>query len=364
MLLQFRHDRSECCAGQFQVLGQAIRGPARAGVVVANDQVHDRQREPFAHGRAQPDLAASRAQVLRILHIEGELGAEQQHQPGNVYPDERDDDDGETGVDHHRAARGFHERRQDHACRHPGKTGHGAADQRRYEAHVRVRNEAVQEREDAHHQQVRAELAQQRQQPADDRIVRQRLHECAAVHRGEQADGAHQHRRADHHHAQILAEAPAEAARLIDAPDEIKALLDLLHHRDDGVEQEDQADGAEHAAAYVVDEFHHLRGDVVGLVAERFEERVEHRLEFAVIVEALEHGEGQGDQRHDRQQRRVHQAHGAQREIVAQHVADQRVGIAQDAGQLPERLADQRFGRFEQPVFDARGECVHHEASA
>src|SRR5689334_4329203 len=44
--------------------------------VVADDQIHDRQRDALAQARVELDLAAPGPQVLGILHVERELRVE------------------------------------------------------------------------------------------------------------------------------------------------------------------------------------------------------------------------------------------------------------------------------------------------
>ena len=70
------------------------------------------------------------AQVLRKLHVEGELRADEQDQPAQVHPDERGQHDGEAGVDRHHL-RGIHDERGEYlADQRPDDAGGHAADQR------------------------------------------------------------------------------------------------------------------------------------------------------------------------------------------------------------------------------------------
>ena len=50
-----------------------------------------------------------------------------------------------------------------------------------------------------------------------------------------------------------------------------------------------------------------------------------------MAAEHLEDGEAEGEQRDERQERGVDQAHGAQVDLAAPQVADHRVGVAQHA---------------------------------
>src|SRR5687768_11827482 len=53
----------------------------------------------------------------------------------------------------------------------------------------------------------------------------------------------------------------AEAPRSIDVPGEVEGFFDLLDHGHDGVDQEQDTDGAEHGALHVFDESHDPLGD-------------------------------------------------------------------------------------------------------
>jgi hypothetical protein len=65
--------------------------------------------------------------------------------------------------------------------------------------------------------------------------------------------------------------------------------------------------------------------------AHRFEELEDDGLEVAVRAEGLEHRERECDQRHQRQQRGVHQAHRVQIDLAARKVAQDGVGITQQS---------------------------------
>ena len=67
-------------------------------------------------------------------------------------------------------------------------------------------------------------------------------------------------------------------------------------------------------------------------------------------AEALQHGECEGGERHERQQRRVDEAHRAQVQIAAQQVADQREGVAQEIEQPVRRLDGQVVAVEQQPL--------------
>jgi hypothetical protein len=53
----------------------------------------------WAHGVGQARLTTTNAQERRVLDVVGKLCAEQQHDPVQVQPDQRQDRDREAGVD-------------------------------------------------------------------------------------------------------------------------------------------------------------------------------------------------------------------------------------------------------------------------
>ena len=132
-------------------------------------------------------------------------------------------------------------------------------------------------------------------------------------------------------HAQIFGEAAHETPRPIDAPHEIEAGFDLLNRRDDGVDEEDQADRAQQIAAHIDDELHDAFRQLRRRASQRREEFVENESQIAARAEALQDREAEDQQRHDRQQRGVGQAHGPHADLAAQPIADQRGGIAHHA---------------------------------
>ncbi len=290
------------------------------------EQVHRAQRDAFAQRAGGRDLAVTGAQVLGVLHVEAQLPAEQHHQPAQVQPYHEQQHDREAGIDRRRLRRVHGDAREDRADADPRSTAEQRADERRTPAHARVRHVAVQEPEQADDQQVwRVVAAQTRRtgQPRD------------PCHHGAGLDARQQHHRGNHqdrpdeHDDHVLGHAPGEAARPLDVPGEVERAFDLFDHHDHGVDQDHEADRAEHRRLRVLDELHELDRELDAFLAERPQELGQHGLELAVVAEGLEHRERDGDDRHQREQRRIHEAHGAQAEVAAEQVAQQRVGVAQ-----------------------------------
>ena len=82
-------------------------------------------------------------------------------------------------------------------------------------------------------------------------------------------------------------DAPGEAARPLDVPGEVERVLDLLDHHDHGVDQDHEADRAEHRRLRVLDELHDPDREFRAFLAERAQELVQHGLELAVVAESL-----------------------------------------------------------------------------
>ncbi len=198
--------------------------------------------------------------------------------------------------------------------------------------HPCVGNEHVQHGEDGadHHvgrQDDRcAGKALQHRQPRHDP---QRL----AVERGvRQADEAAQQQRSDDHQSQVFGHAASKAARMVHTPQEVEAVLDLLDRAEQSPGEQREADGPDHAAAHAVRELHDPRSQLLrGIAPDGTEELKDHRLQIAVSAEYLQDGEAEREQRDQRQQGGVDQAHGAQVDCAAPQVAHDRVGIAQHA---------------------------------
>ena len=85
-------------------------------------------------------------------------------------------------------------------------------------------------------------------------------------------------------------------------PDVIQRGLDALDHRQRGVEQRHEPDSPQHADLEIVDEAHHVRGDLRPARPERREHASHHRLDPVLRPERLQHGERDREQWHDREQ--------------------------------------------------------------
>ncbi len=136
-------------------------------------------------------------------------------------------------------------------------------------------------------------------------------------------------------------------------PGEVERAFDLFDHHDHGVDQDHEADRAEHRRLRVLDELHDLDREFRAFLAERPQELEQHGLELAVIAESLEHRERDGDDRHQREQRRIHETHGAQAEVAAEQVAQQRVGVPQRGRGKLNRAVAGPLRPVEQPVLEA-----------
>ena len=98
-------------------------------------------------------------------------------------------------------------------------------------------------------------------------------------------------------------------------PDEVERLLDLVHQRNRCVEQERKTHGTEHTDVHVLDEFGDTRRNFLAFGTQRFEEGVQHRLDLVIDAKRLENRKTQRQQRYDRKQRRIDEAHGTQRQL-------------------------------------------------
>ncbi len=165
----------------------------------------------------------------------------------------------------------------------------------------RVRHEFVDEREYAGNEEIGRQLACCDEQRPKEFLMQQVLHDRIAAQRGDHAERDDDDHRTDQQNDGVFGETTRKAAPLADVPDVIEALLDPLHHGDREIDHEGQADATEHAAPHVTHESHDLVLDLHALVAERREQRAELWLELIEQTQALEYGETEGDQRHDRE---------------------------------------------------------------
>ena len=317
----------------------------------AAHEVHQFQRQLLELHAREPQLLQAQTQVRGVLHVERQLRAGEQDQPAEIRPQQRRHHERESRV-HDGEASGVHDERGEHfADGGPQDAGRQRPDERRTPLHARVGNQHVhggEERRDHHvGRQTDARAAQTVQQ----RQVHHLLHRRAAQGRVRQPHEAHEQHRAGDEQAGVLREPPCKTARLVHVPQEVEAVLDLLDGAHQGPGEQRQSHRPHYAAADVAGELHHARGELGRRrAADRAKELVDDRFQVAVPAEALEYGETEGEQRDDRQQRRVHQAHGAQVDFPAPQVTHHRIRVAQHAQTPPEHAGAHRGRSEEAPV--------------
>ena len=103
----------------------------------------------------------------------------------------------------------------------------------------------------------------------------------------------------------------------------VQGLLDLPEQEDDGDEEARHAHRPEDAHLQVVDEGHRLARDGAALISQGLERAVEDGGELLVDAERLEDGEGDGEEGHQGEERRVDEGGGAETEGQPMDVRDQ-----------------------------------------
>ena len=125
------HDGCQRHRRNFELLADFIEG----GVLVRitkrrTDQIHDVEREAFAHGVGQSWFASPDTQERRLLVIERKLRTDEKDQPTQVQPDKRRDGDGKAGINELRAACIENESREKHTGTRPEKSAEQSAYER------------------------------------------------------------------------------------------------------------------------------------------------------------------------------------------------------------------------------------------
>jgi hypothetical protein len=164
----------------------------------------------------------------------------------------------------------------------------------------------------------------------------------------------------------VVAHAFGEGPQRVDLPDLVEGVLDLLHERDDGVEEQRHAHHAEYADLRVVHETHDGPGDLAAALAERCEHLEQEGFDLVVDAEALEDGEADGEQRDQREQRGVDEGHGAERELALEQIVAHRPGRAREAEPCALRQGQAGTGPPEpvlDPCRDVRVRCELHGVS-
>ena len=316
----------------------------------------------------QPD-----AQVTRVLDIERHLRPNQQDDPVEIGPDQRGNDDREAGVDHRQARGVEHEQGEEAADRSPENAGGDAAGERRPKAHRRVRDHHVDQREQRRGDRIGRGAQAERHHAHHQRQLGQFPQRRAVSRQTRQPDHRGQQHRSNDQQRDVLGDAARQVARHVHVPDEVEAILDLLHGADQGVDQQRQADRTHQPAAHLIGKFHHLRGELIGRAAHRPEEITHQRFQHALGVEAAQNAEAEGEQRNDGEQAGVHQAHRVQIELAAGKITQQRERVARQAAQQAAEPRLRGFRTEQQPIRQllqpgedplAGGARVRHRAHA
>ena len=93
-------------------------------------------------------------------------------------------------------------------------------------------------------------------------------------------------------------------------PDVIERVLHPVHQTEHRVQEAGHAEGTEQAHLGVADELHEAFGDLISLLSQWAQRVLEERPDLVLGAERLEDREGDGQQGHERQERRVHEPHG------------------------------------------------------
>ena len=191
------------------------------------------------------------------------------------------------------------------------------------ETDARIGDVHVHEGERSDHQHERHHPAGGKRQHAHRLEHEDRSGHLRIERHGGDAERAEHEDRPDEQHAEVTADAIAEAAQVSDVPDRVERFLDLLHQGDHGIDQQREADRAQDADVHVRNEADEAGGDFLSLLPEGREQVLQDRLDLVVDTEGLQHRERERQERHHRQQRRVDEAHRPQSQVPRDQVADQ-----------------------------------------
>ncbi len=98
-LLQGRRHLSDGDSRQPEIDRERAGGPALAAVEVRpGDEVHQFEGQLLQFRAGQAQLREAQAQIRRVLYVERQLGAGKQDQPAQIGPQQRRDDERETGI--------------------------------------------------------------------------------------------------------------------------------------------------------------------------------------------------------------------------------------------------------------------------
>ncbi len=119
----------------------------------------------------------------------------------------------------------------------------------------------------------------------------------------------------------------------MNVPGVVERLLDLVHQRNNRVEQQAQTERADHSGLDIFDKTDDARRNFGALVTEGAKKIQQRRLKLVVNAKRFQHRKGDSEERHQREQRGEHQAGRPQAQLAAEEVADDGERDSQPADQ-------------------------------
>ena len=143
-----------------------------------------RKGEPFPESVAFPTGQRFTQKSGRVLMEISHLGADEKNQPANVHPDKKHDHDCKARIDSGVTGGVGNEHRECGAYELPQDARGGAADERRTEPHIGVRNQLVKESERRAKQDERHDVGRQGKDVTDKSDLDEALHQPITLGRG------------------------------------------------------------------------------------------------------------------------------------------------------------------------------------
>ena len=244
--------------GNAQFGGNFLDGDRRQAALEAlSDARHQPQRDEFAS--ALVDVFRQFVLQIRraVLEGVGDLGAEEQNQPGKIKPDHEHGHEAEAAVNFAVGDDAGNVEKTEEVVQMPQRPAHDAADERRAETDPGVRHEQINQRERQPQNHERQELENQ---VADERHLGDEISgglQMRAAGQPQRRDNGERTQR-DGRPIKHDAKQPVASAR--HAPDVVERVLDVREHLNGHIDQQQHADHAERAAAGVLDEFMNVLG--------------------------------------------------------------------------------------------------------
>src|SRR5713226_6097130 len=209
---------------------------------------------------------------LDVLMGKSNHGAQQNDDPAQVKPDQKNRQLGKGAVDGVVLGDADLEMDIGPLGQLPESSGNHATENRRAQRHGRIREIRVEEGQSDPNQKIGTQNGEEKEQIGHTGNLQHALHQRRALDRAGKTEGGNGQDRKRQQDAQIVAELPPQRSGSLDSPNSVQRELDVSDHRDGGRNQTRQSQRAEGLDVGLVDVANDLSDDLLRACAQFLQE--------------------------------------------------------------------------------------------